>query len=233
MGERLPEAAGSGYRARHVETAQEVHLRTHVSDGSSGRASLREKLRAIDCAQLLRLLEVHVNEVEEVEVWGAVPEISLREWRSHQPAPSVAIVTALVRQVAGALDALHRQGLGHFALTPDRIFMQDSAEGPQFFVSGLDRVAEIEAGELVPIEVDALSAPPEAVGLFKHSPGLRVLAWDWWSSGRVVQEFFVGRHAILLLPEDLTARLPRGSLASQRRFCLNGRPVRCGPGRWS
>ena len=71
MGERLPEAAGSGYRARHVETAQEVHLRTHVSDGSSGRASLREKLRAIDCAQLLRLLEVHVNEVEEVEVWGA------------------------------------------------------------------------------------------------------------------------------------------------------------------
>ncbi|MBI3886701.1 MAG: hypothetical protein HY302_13365, partial [Opitutae bacterium] len=112
-------------------------------------------------------------------------------------------------QLAAALETLHAAGVGHFAVTPDNVFVRPAPAGPDFVLGGFDAAEPLAQNGLIPIPVDPLNAPPETAGLFKHSPGPLLPAWDWWSLGRTVQEFILGRHVMTLMPGETVARLLR------------------------
>lgn len=198
--------AGQRYEALHLATGTGVEL--WVADPVAGgrREPVWAQLRQIDSPLLAKPLEVRTG-LERVEVWAVAAAPTLRTWRAGRPAPTPDEVRALVRDLAAGLALLHAQGLGHFAVSPENIFVTPSATGPTFLLGGL-HAAELWAGpELIPLPVDPLYAPPEAAGLEKHTPGTLLTVWDCWSLGRTVQEFILGQNVLALLPPDLAEQL--------------------------
>ncbi|MCX6951997.1 MAG: hypothetical protein NTV51_07505 [Verrucomicrobia bacterium] len=215
------DATTGWYQATDLTTGEGVLLRTFAAaDDVKGRTARFERLRAIPCPHWQRPIESHLTADGLVQVWEGVAGVSLRRWRADQSEPTAEVTAELVRQLALAVEALHAAGLGHFQLNADWIFVREEPAGPHFVVGGLDRVTETEQKGLIMIEADPLYAPPETAGLFKHSPGSALLAWDWWSVGRVVQQFMIGRHVVTLVPPDLRAGLPQslGGLAEALLF---------------
>ena len=207
----VDEPGGGWYRATERATGREVWLRVRAAkERTADGAAVFEKLRTIACPHLQRPIAEHVTADEEVQIWEPARGVCLRRWRADQSEPGLAPTVELVRQMTAAVMALHAVGLGHFGLHPDRVFVEETAEGPRFVLGGGEGVTAVDQSELIMIEVDPLYAPPETAGLFKHSPGAGLLAWDWWSLGRVVQSWMLGRHVVTMLPDELKAELPRG-----------------------
>lgn len=202
--------AKAWYRATEVGSDREVWLRTFArGEFTEGRAAIFGKLQAAGQAHGQRLVGAQVTDEEVVQIWEPLPRVTLRRWRAEHSEPSAELTTRLVRHVAEAIEGWQTAGAGHFRLSAERIFVEETPEGPEFVVGGLDRCVAIDQSELIAIKTEVLWAPPETAGLFKHSPGAALLAWDWWSLGRIVQEFVMGRHVVESLPEDLKARLPQ------------------------
>lgn len=207
------------FKARNLATQTEEWLLVSSVATTAPRDPVWQKLHALDCPQVQRTTLCHVGD-ERVEVWADVGSETLRTWRARRPVPSEAEVRALVRDLLAALEALHGAGVGFFGLTPDHVMVIDSAGGEPSFCLADFMVAELfEQSDLIAIPVDAHYAPPEAAGLFQHRPGPLLTAWDYWSLGRVVQEFILGHAVLDLLPSDVRARLPL-SLAGQAESLL-------------
>jgi hypothetical protein len=221
--------AGRWFRAVRLRDNHEVWLRVSSAALSAARDRVWQKLIRLDLARGQRPIEAHEG-VERVEAWEPPEGVALRVGRQSLGAPGQAEVAALVRQLAPVLETLHAAGLGHFGLNLENIFVRSGEEGGQFTLGGFDAAELLDQEGLVPIAVDPFFAPPEAAGLFKHTPGAMLAAWDWWSLGRVIQEFILGFHVIALLSAADRARLP-GDLPAQAEALLFERdtgPLRAG-----
>ena len=161
---------------------------------------------------------------------GGIDAPTLRSWRANRKAPSCEELKDVVAQLAAQLKKLHARGLGHFAIRPDTIHVRPGPTGPEFILGGLEATLRIDHGDLIPIAVDLLYCPPEAAGLSLHSPGFLLMAWDWWSLGRVLQEFILGQDVLMLVPESLYSNPPlsRSQLAENLLFERNVGALRTG-----
>lgn len=206
--EALGESEGRWFRATRQATGETVWLRVSSRATAAGRNQLWATLQSLDSPHLQKPLEAH-DGAERVEIWSAPPGPHLRRWRADHDTPRPDEIRTFVLQLSSALELLHAQGLGHFGLRPETVFVREDPNGPEFRLGGFDAVERFDQAELIPIAVDNLYAPPEAAGLFKHSPGPLLLTWDWWSLGRLVQDFILGRHVLTLAPDELLANPPR------------------------
>lgn len=208
VGPSFGSSAGRWFKAVRLRDNHEVWLRASSAALSATRDRVWQKLTRLDSPRLQRPIEAHEG-IERVEAWEPPEGVALRAGRQSLGAPGQAGVAALVRQLVPELEALHAAGLGHFGLNLENIFMRSDDGGWRFTLGGFDATELLDQEGLVPITVDPFFAPPEAAGLFKHAPGAMLAAWDWWSLGRVIQEFILGFHVIALLSAADRARLPR------------------------
>lgn len=196
------EPAGRWFSATREDTQEKVWLRVSSKNTAAARHTVWSILQALDSPHLQKALEAHDGD-ERVEIWRAPDAPTLRRWRVDRDELSPAEIKDFVRQISTALDLLHTRGLGHFNLRPDNLYVREGPAGPEYFLGGFDAAERCEQTELVPINVDAQYAPPEAAGLFNHSPGQLLLSWDWWTLGRAVQELILAQHVVMLTPDEL------------------------------
>lgn len=207
--EALGEIVGArSWRAVHTGTGDAVVLRAVAQLLVDPRRQAWDLLQTIEQPNLQRALASHVVGSMRIEVQAAPAGEPLTTWRA-KVAPEPAVIEQLLRDMTAALGALHGKGLAHFGVRATQIYVTGSNGARRFVLGGLERVQLFQQEELVPVAVDALYAPPEAAGLFQHSPGPGLCAWDWWSLGRVVQTFVLGQHVLgQVLQRDVSRSTP-------------------------
>lgn len=188
---------------------EEVILRASpITEATEWRRGAWERLAAMTDKAVVACLEAFEEEGWRYES-SAVPDgMTLGAWMSsHQGGGDD--VEEVVRQLAPTLAAMHREGVVHLNLRPDTIFVRESARGLEFLLAGFESATLYTQPRLAPAEVDPFYAPPEAAGLTHHQPGSRLCAWDWWSIGRILQEYVLGQHILgLILVRDVTRKTP-------------------------
>jgi len=229
VGEQFGPPGEKWFTAQRLVDGGNVWLRASDASSASVRDPLWEALRGIDSPHLQKPVEVHAED-ERVEVWCSPGAPTLRHWRSEHPAPGPQEIRKCAGQLASALDLLHARGLGHFSIRPENAFVRVGPVGTEFLLGGFDTAVRVDQGGLIPIAVDRLRAPPEAAGLTQHSPGPLLLTWDWWSLGRLLQEFILGEPVLMRVPEELYNNPPltRTQLAENLLFERNIGALRAG-----
>jgi serine/threonine protein kinase len=197
---QIGESMGSGtperFRAVDVGSMEPVILTVGPSTSSLElRRQVWVLLQDLPRDNALSLLEASEEEGLRIEVTPAPPLQDLRDWLVEHPADK-ATVERLVRQLAPVLTGMHSRGVAHLNIRPETIYVTPGVEGPTFTLGGLSDSIPVAQDHLIDANVDPLYAPPEAAGLFRHEPGAGLFAWDWWSLGRVLQEYVQGRHII-------------------------------------
>jgi len=201
-------AAPRAWRAHRRDTGDEVLLRAVSVRPGDPRSGLWRLLESLSSPHLVRALPAVELGAQRIEVQSVPPGRPVRDWAAGRTVDA-ALLADLVRPLAAALDALHARGLGHFAVRPEHVFVADADGAPQVTLAGLEQAALCTGTELVPIPVDPFYAPPEAGGLYQHSPGAGLQAWDWWSLGRVLQGLILGRHVLgVVLQRDVSRITP-------------------------
>lgn len=179
-----------------------------VAQTSAGRREAWTRLTTLQHPRIVRCFEAQEEAGWRYEIMAQPSSMMLREWIACHQSGSLEL-EGFVRQIAPAIDAVHALGVGHFNLNPDAVFIVETDGEQRFILGGLQEAVIVDQPELIPIPVDPFHAPPEAAGLSQHQPGVRLYAWDWWSLGRIVQEFLLGRHVLgLLLDRDVTRVTP-------------------------
>ena len=201
----LGEPEGRWFTGMDTEAGEEVLLRVTQAVGSTGRAAVWKKVHDLSPPHVLRTLAV-LEDDRRVEVWAAPLGQTLHRWRSARGVPDREQLVAIVRQLTTAIESLHFAGVGHFSLSPDTVYLHEGGSGLDLTLAGFEAAALNEGSALIPIPVDPFSAPPEAAGLFQHSPGESLQGWDWWSLGRLLQELLLGHHVVQILPEGQISR---------------------------
>ncbi|MEO7597689.1 MAG: serine/threonine-protein kinase [Opitutus sp.] len=203
-------AGGPGaFIAQHVGSTQKVMVRAFpIVEATEWRRGAWDRLAAMPTLQAVRCISAEEESGWRYEVSAVPPPTTLREWTAcHRP--KVEEIEAFVRQLGTTLSALHAQGVVHLNLRPDAIHIDESGPEPLYVLAGLHQATLYTQADLKPANVDPFYAPPEAAGIVKHLPGTRLCAWDWWSIGRVVQEFSIGRHVLgLVLDRDVSRVTP-------------------------
>ncbi|MEO6006243.1 MAG: serine/threonine-protein kinase [Opitutus sp.] len=179
-----------------------------VGEATEWRRGAWERLSAQSDLQTVHCISAEETGGWRYEVSTVPPAMNLLEWLAcHRP--GFAEIEALVRQLAATLGALHAQGVVHLNICPSVIYIDESVGEPVYILGGLHEATLYTQPVLMPSDVDPFYAPPEAAGVARHQPGTRLCAWDWWSTGRAVQEFLIGRHILgLVLDRDVTKRTP-------------------------
>lgn len=196
----LGEKTGSGpvqyYQAINLKSMEPMIVRVAPIDPAIElRRQVWVLLQDLNSENALPLIEATEEDGHRFEVTAAPPPTTLREWLATHHADPHAIEQA-VRQLTPVITELHLRGLAHLNLRPETIYVTPGTQGLTFEIGGLEDATPIDQGELVSVGVDPFYAPPEAAGLFLHEPGTGLGAWDWWSLGRVLQEFLLGRHVL-------------------------------------
>ncbi len=195
--EQLSETtAGRYWRAARIDTDENVVLRIFHTTVDEARPGAWDGILALDSAHLLRARPAFMVENCRVEEFEAPVGTALSRWRRQSGGIDADGIEALVRQVASVLSQLHGVGLVHLGLHPDSIYVREEDGKLHFVVGALESVTPFERDRLIPAPVDPFYAPPEAAGLFQHSPGPILRAWDWWTLGRAVQEAILGCHVL-------------------------------------
>jgi len=198
---QLGEKSGSGpvqfYQALNLNSMEPVIVRVAPIDSAIElRRQVWVLLQDLNSENALSLIEATEEEGHRFEITAAPPPTTLREWLATHQADHNALEQA-VRQLTPVLAELHLRGLAHLNFRPELIYVTPGAQGGlTFAIGGLADATPIDQDELVSVGVDPFYAPPEAAGLFLHEPGPGLCAWDWWSLGRVLQEFLLGRHVL-------------------------------------
>lgn len=197
------------FAANHVGLMENVVVRAvAVGPATEWRRGAWESLGAVTDSKVVRCLEAHEESGWRYEVTAMPPPMTLREWMAaHRP--SFADIEGFVRQMAAALGALHTHGVVHLNIRPESIFVDDTRGEPVYVLGGLQEATLYTQPELMLADVDPFYAPPESAGLTRHPPGTGLCAWDWWSVGRVVQEFLIGKHVLgVVLDRDVSRPTP-------------------------
>ncbi len=195
--------------ANHVGLMETVVVRAApIQAGTEWRRGAWERLCALTDSKVVRCIEAHEESGWRYEITALAPSMTLREWMAaHRP--NFTDIESLVRQIAGALAALHGHGVVHLNIRPESIFVDETKGEPVYVLGGLQEATLYTQPELALADVDPFYAPPEAVGVEKHPPGTGLCAWDWWSVGRVVQEFLLGKHVLaVVLDRDVSRPTP-------------------------
>ncbi len=205
------EGGGPGwcFSAMNVGMLEEVSLRILPLDGEATvrRGKVWQEIKALNHPGILPLFDAREEGGFRYELSAARPPTTLREWAACRRAAAEDI-TMLLRSVAASLRALHQRGIVHLNIRPDTIYVTTEDMGASVVLGGLEHAIVFDQSDLVPIEVDPYYAPPEAVGLTRHSPGRALCAWDYWTLGRVLQETVLGRHVLgLWLNRDISKQL--------------------------
>lgn len=195
--------------ANHVGLMETVVVRaTPIHAGTEWRRGAWERLCALTDSKVVRCIEAHEESGWRFEITALPPPMTLREWMAaHRPGFSD--IENFVRQIAGVLGALHGHGVVHLNIRPESIFVDESRGEPVYVLGGLQEATLYTQPELTLADVDPFYAPPEAMGVEEHPRGTGLCAWDWWSVGRVVQEFLIGKHVLgVLLDRDVSRPTP-------------------------
>jgi serine/threonine protein kinase len=211
---------------KHVEVLIRV---TPVGPAIEARRAAWTVLENLNQPGMVGLIEAREEQGLRYEVSLIPPPLTLRDWAARRTV-SLPDFEALVRQLAVLVQALHERGVVHLNLRPDTVYAV-SAEGElQLRLGGLELATLFEQPEPFAVAVDLLYAPPEAVGMEMQPPGRALCAWDWWSVGRVVQEFVLGKHIYSeLLQRDVSQEV--AAFHSEAEDLLNelgGYQVRAG-----
>ena len=145
------------------------------------------------------------------EVWAVPHAVVLGEWQARRPLEQETVLQ-IVQAVAGGLLTLHERGLAFLRLSPESVMIDRDAPDAAVLI-GVEQAIVLSDGQPVPIEVDLCRAPPEALGREALPADASLMAWDWWTLGRLAQELLLGRPMVL----DLVGRdLPRDSAEVRR-----------------
>lgn len=145
---------------------------------------------------------------ECIEVYDAPHGQPLTEWRATQDSLPPAALEALLRQCGEALHALHQRNLVHFSVGPQSIFIHEDEGKYEITLAGLESISAFPREDPVHLSPDPYTAPPEAIGLFKHASTPVLCAWDWWSLGRTLQTCVLGQPVLgAVLKRDITRML--------------------------
>jgi len=197
------------FLANHIGLMEQVVVRAvSIGPATEWRRGAWERLVALRDLKVVPCLEAHEEAGWRYEITAVPPAMTLREWmKAHRP--NFAAIEEFMRQMAAALGALHTQGVVHLNLRPETIFVKEAKGEPVYVLGGLQEATLYTQPELMVAEVDPFYAPPEAAGLTRHPPGTGLCAWDWWTVGRVVQEFLLGKHVLsVVLDRDVSQRNP-------------------------
>ena len=194
LADRIPGGPGRCFHAMEMDDHVEVVVRvTVVGPPTEARRAAWRSLENLTQPWMVGLIEAQEEEGLRYEVSRIPPPLTLREWATLREV-GLPDFDALARQLAVIVQALHERGVVHLNLRPDTLFAA-SAEGElQLCLSGLEVATLFDQPQPFAMAVDLRYAPPEAVGMEMQPPGRALCAWDWWSVGRVVQEFVLGKH---------------------------------------
>lgn len=199
MIEGLVPGTTNSFYANHVGLMERVVVREFpLTPATEWRRGAWEQLCAVSDTRIVRCIEAREESGWRYEVSAVPPSMTVREWMAcHRP--SFADIEALMKQMVAALGALHAQGVVHLNIRPETLHIDESKGDPVYLLGGLDEATLYTQPEIAPSEIDPFYAPPEAVSATNHPTGTRLCAWDWWSVGRVVQEFLLGQHVFSLV----------------------------------
>jgi hypothetical protein len=177
---------------------------TRIDDGAAVfikyQSRRRGKHRVLVLERLLGCY--HDGCVKLVEFDAVEQPTEIYEWVENEPLSALlersvpfsdAQVRELVRQLAEALEYLHRQvGTAHRDVKPSNILVAESRT-PRIKLADYGVMTLVEAGGSTVFAGTKKYAPPEALrwSLPRDS---ELMAYDWWSLGRVVQEIVDGIH---------------------------------------
>jgi serine/threonine protein kinase len=146
LGEPLGRGAtGTVFRATHAaagEVAVKV-LRTDLTDDPAivdRFVGERSTLKRIDHPNVVRVLDLVAEAATVAIVMELVDGPDLRRWLRAAPPLAPAAACALLAQLAGALDAVHRAGVVHRDLKPENVLLERIEQG--------ERVEPVEPGGL-------------------------------------------------------------------------------------
>ena len=138
-------------------------------------------------------------EVQEYLEHGSLADlVDKRHKRSPVP---IEFVRAVVSELTGALQYLHKQGIDHQDLKPSNVFLR--SESPLNLVLGDFGTSSRVATTVRQTKLRAMTwqyAPPEAFA--RDEVTLQRHMYDWWALGMMVVEMLTGCHP---LPKSLPA----------------------------
>ncbi|MFI6517190.1 protein kinase [Spirillospora sp. NPDC050679] len=151
------------------------------------------KLPELDSPHVLRVQETGHADGRDYEVTEYAPGGNLRSLMAGALAAET--VSAIARQLADGLDALHRAGIVHRDLKPENVLVL-GADPLRLAIAdfGLSKVLEQSVVFASSSRTLAYAAPESLSG--QVSP-----ARDWWSLGMIVRELATGRPPFLGLSE--------------------------------
>lgn len=197
----------NAFTAMNVGLMERVMIRAApITEATEWRRGAWERLsRQLPAeARVLPCLEAFEEEGWRYEVSQVPPTVTLREWFACNKA-DYAAVTSLLNLLAKTIDALHAQGVVHLNIRTDTIHIDDSGDHVQIVFGGLEAATLYTQSDLSVLQPDFFYAPPEAAEKGLLRPGTALCAWDWWSVGRILQEFVLGRHVMsVLFGADIT-----------------------------
>ncbi|MBI2516700.1 MAG: serine/threonine protein kinase [Opitutae bacterium] len=207
----LEPGPANAFTAMNVGLMERVLIRAvPVTDATEWRRGAWERLahQLPADARVLPCLEAFEEDGWRYEVSQVPPTATLREWFACHKADYNA-VKSLLSLIAKTLGALHAQGVVHLNLRTDTIHIDDSGDHVQLVFGGLEAATLYTQSDLGVLQPDFFYAPPEAAEKSLLRPGTALCAWDWWSVGRILQEFVLGRHVMsVLFGADITQPTP-------------------------
>lgn len=206
--ERLP-TTDERYAAIELASMDRVILRVlPIGEQTELRRQAWATLVDFPAEQVTARRAAHEEEGRRYEILAEPAGTPFREWIATHKA-GVEVVEALVEQLGPIIKDLHRQGIALLNLRAEHLHLVPTETTFTLTLSGLEDAIPVHQTALIAATVDPLYAPPEAAGLFAHSPGAGLFAWDWWSLGRVLQEATLGKPVLgHLLRRDVSRMTP-------------------------
>lgn len=171
------------------------------------------KVQTLRSDSIVRFAETGTSGGRDYEVMEYLPGGNLTQLAAGRGyALPVSVVTEVVRQVAGALEELHRAGIVHRDLKPENVLIRE--QQPLDIVVtdfGLSRVPEQSVVAASRTGTLAYLSPETLLSKGAHSSKAR----DWWALGMIARELLTGvrpfeemteaaiHQALLLRPVDL------------------------------
>ena len=222
----VPSGPSHAFYGLHVKSSEKmvVHA-TVLTEVTIWRRGAWERLSNLPPhARIVACVEAQEESGWRYEVTRVPPASTMREWIiCHQASPES--LRVFLRQLSGTLAALHAQGVVHLNIRPESIYLDDSADEIQVWLGGIEAATLYTNPSVKATLADPFYAPPETAGATEFPPGTGLCAWDWWSVGRVVQEFVIGRHVTSLLFGGDVTRPTSEFLAQARNLIRDVDPM--------
>jgi hypothetical protein len=181
----------AAYRGTRLDDGTQVFVKHQWRQRSKHRASILEKLLACDHVGCVRLLDFDVTD-RPIEIYEWVDGVPFAHVLRSDIVFTEAQIREIVRALAEALQYLHvHAGTAHRDVKPSNILVTEPNE-PRIKLADYGVMTLVEAGGATTFAGTKKYAPPEALRWSLSRSEL--MAYDWWSLGRVVQEIADGVH---------------------------------------